>query len=166
MPNTPIPIDRMVDPQGINLGVERTRDVSRTPMQWDSEPYAGFSTVEPWLPLPKDYATRNVSSQSQDEHSILNLYCHLIWLRRNSSALNGGAYHPLETDSETVYAFLRESDDEMQLVVLNFGNDPLTTCLPLEGSGEIKLSTYLDRSDILPLGSISLRAWEGLVISV
>ena len=28
---------------------ERSRDNSRTPMQWSAEKYAGFSSVEPWI---------------------------------------------------------------------------------------------------------------------
>ena len=55
-----IPPEKIQDPQGINLGAERTRDVARTPMQWDASPNAGFSTAEPWLPVTADYTTRNV----------------------------------------------------------------------------------------------------------
>ena len=55
MENGVIPPDKVQDPQGKNLGAERTRDVSRTPMQWDASPNAGFSTVEPWLPISSDF---------------------------------------------------------------------------------------------------------------
>ena len=47
-----IPPDRVRDPFQKNLpGIEAGRDGSRTPMQWDDSRYAGFSEVEPWLPL-------------------------------------------------------------------------------------------------------------------
>ena len=38
MENGVIPPEKIQDPQGINLGAERTRDVARTPMQWDAAP--------------------------------------------------------------------------------------------------------------------------------
>jgi len=69
-----IPSDRIQDPQGFGLGEVNTRDVCRTPFQWSNEPYGGFSTTEPWLPLAKGYKTRNVETQKDDPHSILNLY--------------------------------------------------------------------------------------------
>ena len=58
------------------------RDGARTPMQWDASAFAGFSTVEPWLPLPDDFATRNVASERADPASLYNLYRRLIALRR------------------------------------------------------------------------------------
>ena len=44
-----IPPEQAVDPQGRRTG--RNRDPTRTPMQWSNEPQAGFSSVEPWLPV-------------------------------------------------------------------------------------------------------------------
>jgi alpha-glucosidase len=107
------------DPQGINLGVERTRDVCRTPMQWDSSPNAGFSAHQPWLPVSPDYATRNVAAQAKDPFSILNLYRKLLQVRRQSAALFGGSYHSLDAGPDC-FAYLRQAGDERFLVVLNF----------------------------------------------
>ncbi|MEM6530143.1 MAG: alpha-amylase family glycosyl hydrolase, partial [Chloroflexota bacterium] len=61
MVNGEIKPEQVRDPQGVNLGAEHTRDVCRTPMQWDDSAYAGFSTVETWLPVTSDYTTRNVT---------------------------------------------------------------------------------------------------------
>ena len=51
-----IPPEQAVDPQGRRTG--RNRDPTRTPMQWSNEPHAGFSTVEPWLPVGLDRGRR------------------------------------------------------------------------------------------------------------
>jgi alpha-glucosidase len=98
MENGVIPPEKVQDPQGINLGIERTRDVCRTPMQWDASPNAGFcpAGVEPWLPVSADYETRNVAARSADPTSMLTLYRRLLALRRSSPALCGGSYRPLD----------------------------------------------------------------------
>jgi alpha-glucosidase len=98
--NGMIPPDRMQDPQGLRFGAERSRDVARTPMQWDGSPNAGFSRVEPWLPISADFQVRNVSNQSEDPGSILNLYRQLLRLRRLIPALHAGVYHPVEAGGE------------------------------------------------------------------
>src|SRR5690606_17167591 len=117
--NGNIPPEKIQDPQGINLGAHRTRDVARTPMQWDASPNARFSTVEPWLPVTDDYRTRNVAVQSQDPNSMLSFYRRLFWLRRKSAALNSGDYRSLDAHSDC-FVYLRTYGTERKLVALNF----------------------------------------------
>jgi alpha-glucosidase len=165
MPNADIPLDKIQDPQGKNLGPERNRDSCRTPMQWDASLNAGFSPVEPWLPVPADYAARNVASFSADPTSILNLYRHLIALRRTSPALHAGRYTALDS-SEAVFAYLRVQGPERKLIVINFSGESQRASLPA-WTGKILLSTYLDRQDeIVPVDTISLRPHEGLLLDL
>lgn len=163
--NGVIPPDKIQDPQGINLGPERTRDVARTPMQWDASPNAGFSTVEPWLPVSSDYTTRNVVALSMDPVSILSLYSKLLSLRRSSPALYGGSYQPVKIAGSDSYAFLRKADSEQRLVVLNFSVHPeqINICTK---TGKILLSTHLDRQEKVSLEKLQLRAYEGIVIDL
>ncbi len=158
-----IPPEKVQDPQGINLGAERTRDVCRTPMQWTAEANAGFSPVEPWLPVSADYPTRNVAEQSKDPASIYNMYRRLLWMRRQSAALNCGTYTPLDA-GEDGFAYLRECNGERMLVVLNFSAQNACVPLNLPGSGEIMLSTHMDRSGTQPLNGLELRGNEGVII--
>jgi alpha-glucosidase len=160
MVNGDIKEEQVVDPQGIILGVEYTRDVCRTPMQWDNSAYAGFSKHDTWLPVNADYQNRNVKSQSADEKSILSLYRKLIAYRREHSSLNAGSYHSLAAP-EGVYAFLREADGEKHLVALNFSSEAKNVSLPSDG--EIALSTGLNRSGNVS-GTIELAGEEGVVI--
>ncbi|HLA45316.1 MAG TPA: alpha-amylase family glycosyl hydrolase, partial [Aggregatilineales bacterium] len=74
--------EQMQDPQGFNLGVEKTRDVCRTPFQWSDAPFAGFSEVEPWLPIAEGYQTCNVEHQRHDPRSVFSLYRKFIHLRK------------------------------------------------------------------------------------
>ena len=87
----PIPADRIRDPQALREpGVAFNRDEVRQPMPWDGSPHAGFSTAEPWLPLPGDWPTRNVAGEGDDPASMLSLHRRLLALRRAHPALAVG----------------------------------------------------------------------------
>ena len=166
--NGVIPPEKIQDPQGKNLGPARTRDVARTPMQWNTAPFAGFSTAEPWLPASADYATRNVESQSRDPKSILNLYRHLLKLRKNIPALNRGDYAPLDLGVSDCYGYVRASAGSNCIILLNFSSEPRQVTLPGGRRGRIVLSTSLDRPGVrlrneTPNG-LTLRGFEGLIL--
>ncbi|MEA3310077.1 MAG: alpha-amylase family glycosyl hydrolase [Chloroflexota bacterium] len=168
MPNVDIPPEKVQDPQGINLGIKRTRDVCRTPMQWDASANAGFSPagVETWLPLTDDYATRNVAVQSQDPTSILHLYRRLLAYRRATPALYGGSYTPLDVATQDCYVYLRAEGEEKRLIALNFSAGPRTLTIPTVSSGNVALSTYLDREGAVAGETLELRAYEGVIVEI
>ncbi|EOV9014986.1 alpha-glucosidase [Cronobacter muytjensii] len=95
------------------------RDNSRTPMQWDASPYAGFSTHEPWLKVNPNYEMINVESQQHDPHSVLNFYRQMIHLRKREPALIYGRYEPLLDDHEQIYAYGRTLGEERLVVLCN-----------------------------------------------
>jgi alpha-glucosidase len=123
MEEVSIPFDRIVDPEGKNLWPHHPgRDGCRTPMQWDSSAWAGFSRVEPWLPVPESARTLNVESQRQDPRSLLCFYRELIALRRRSPALRLGELQLLHVPGhDSVLAYLRSEGAERKLVLLGFG---------------------------------------------
>src|SRR5262249_48763806 len=92
MHDVAIPPARIVDPAG-RFAPHHSRDPERTPMQWDASPYAGFSPVEPWLPLADDYAVVNVTAERADPRSQLALVHQLLALRREYAVLAVGSYH-------------------------------------------------------------------------
>ncbi len=163
-----IPPEKIQDPVGKNLGPARTRDVERTPMQWSSEPYAGFSSLEPWLPVSADYATRNVASQAKDTKSILNLYRQLLHLRRETPALYRGRYETLDAGASDCFIFLREFEGSGCIILLNFSAEAHQVTLPKGMRGKILLSTYLDRPGERirkeTFNGLTLRAHEGLIL--
>jgi len=142
----PIPADRIRDPQhfrqpALNIG----RDRSRTPMPWDQTAFAGFSDVEPWLPLNRDWKTRNVAAEDQNSASMLSLYRSLLALRRSEEALAVGGLALLDAE-EDVLAYERRSGNERLLVALNLSSQAKTFPLPPPAtqSTEILLSTTSD----------------------
>lgn len=62
----------------------KSRDNSRTPMQWDSSANAGFTQGEPWINLCDNYADINVAAALNDEDSVFYTYQRLIALRKTS----------------------------------------------------------------------------------
>ena len=166
MRQVPIPRERVRDPVENVVGLGTGRDGCRTPMQWEAGAFAGFSAVEPWLPLSADFAVRNVASERDDPVSLLNLYRRLIALRRVRPALTRGAYRPVVAAGD-VLAYLRETDTERVLVALNFGPGTAVVALPPEiSAGTILLSSAGGREGEAVRGSFSLAPHEGAVVAV
>jgi oligo-1,6-glucosidase/alpha-glucosidase len=137
-----IPADRIRDPQHLlQPDLDIGRDRSRTPMPWDATPFAGFSTVEPWLPLNPDWPTRNVAAQAGDPASILSLYQRLLSLRRGEAALSIGSLSLVDADQD-VLAYERRHGDVRLLVALNLRSSVRSLPIPSDaGLGETLAST-------------------------
>ena len=162
-----IPADRVRDPWELNVpGLGLGRDGCRTPMPWDGGPFAGFSAVEPWLPLADDFATVNVAVESADPGSLLSLYRRLIAIRRGSAALTHGDYRPLaDTGPKDVLAYERTAGGERLLVALNFGGDSANLTLPADISGaKLLISSSGGPDGKFVAGKLTLRPHEGAII--
>ena len=146
---------------GIGVG----RDGCRTPMQWDSSNFSGFSEVKPWLPLPEDHVHENVVNLDADARSILCLYTRLIALRRTSPPLVGGDYHPIAAQGDLLI-YRREAAGRAVIVALNLGPEPIAvTTSAIRFRSEILLSTFLDREGEKLEGVLDLRGNEGVVLA-
>ena len=168
MADVAVPPDRIVDPPGL-LDPNASRDPERTPMQWDASPHAGFSTVEPWLPVAADYRMVNVAAERDDPRSVLAYVRQLLALRRDSPALTLGSYRALETPYDDMLAYLRESPDggQRMLVVLNLGpGQRMLDFSSLAPTGTLRCSTCMDRTGPERLAELGLRAAEGVVVEV
>ncbi|AGU76598.1 alpha,alpha-phosphotrehalase [Streptococcus sp. SI1] len=138
----------------------KSRDNSRTPMQWDSSANAGFTSGTPWLKVGKFYPEINVEKEIQGP--IFTFYQKLIALRKKLPLIAEGSYKPAYEDSQQVYAFERQLGDEKLLVLNNFYSDPITVdVLPEYQNGEMLLSNYGD-SQVEAV--MTLRPYESLAI--
>lgn len=128
-----------------------SRDHSRTPMQWNTEKYAGFSTARPWLGVNPNYKWLNVEAQENDPYSILSFYKQMIWLRKNMDVFVYGDYKLIDMGHEAVYAYTREDEDEKILVVTNLAQHPCLCGAAPEGS-TLLLANYkeFDPDQIFP----------------
>lgn len=125
MENVPIPDDLVMDPWEKNLpGHGLGRDPVRTPIAWSTEPGAGFTTGDPWLPIDTR-PEMTVSHQVDDPDSMLRLYRDLIALRRTEPALSVGDYRTVHVDDD-VYCYARERDGRRLVVSLNLSAEAQT----------------------------------------
>lgn len=167
MTNTPIPRDRIKDPQGIGGGFNR--DEARTPMQWDANPHAGFTNADtpPWLPVHPDFETVNVAAQRDEPAAMLSYYYRLLTYRRQTPALHQGRYYPVEVEEPGCFVYLRQYNDQRCLIALNFTDETHTLSLPDYANGNVIVSTNSDRDGLpIDLNTLTLTANEGLLIEL
>jgi len=101
-----------------------SRDNGRTPFQWNSSAYAGFSQSAPWININPNYKLINQESQEKDPASVLNFFRKLTRLRQSNPVWVYGKYQLLDRANPDVYAFAREWNGKKMLVLLNFTNHP------------------------------------------
>ena len=138
---------------------EKSRDNSRTPMQWSNDLHAGFTTGEPWLKVADNYHEINVEKELSTG-SIIEYYKRLIALRKEMKVISEGSYRGILMDHPSVYAYVREYEGEELLVLNHFYEEPVTIEVPEEFQN--RSSKYLiGNGKERELGSsITLEAFE------
>jgi alpha-glucosidase len=125
--NDPTRREDVKDPIGrLGWPKEKGRDGERTPMQWNSEPNAGFTAGTPWNSIPETYKTYNVADELKDPNSILNWYKQLLAVRRSNLALLDGDYFGLNEKDPNVLSYLRKSATDALIVIINMSAAPQT----------------------------------------
>lgn len=139
LPEADVPLSRLRDPYGIAFWPDyKGRDGCRTPMPWRHDAtHAGFSTAEPWLPVPEGHGARAVDLQDADGTSPLNILRRLLRWRKCHPALLEGRTETVDLGPNAV-AFVRAAATERLLCVFNPSSQPLRLALPgmpMEGVG-------------------------------
>jgi alpha-glucosidase len=165
MKQVTIPEDQVRDPFEKNVpGIGVGRDGCRTPMQWEAAEFGGFSAVQPWLPLARNYREENVENSRNDKGSLYWLYRRLLNLRAAHAVFKVGAYKPVVASGDLLM-FVRELGDDRVLVALNMGSEP--TAFRVDGKsicGRVLVSSFNDRDGERVSGGLDLRGNEGLVV--
>lgn len=142
----------------------KSRDNSRTPMQWSSAPNAGFTSGMPWLKPAANYPEINAEAALADQNSVFWHYRDLIALRKAHSIFTQGDYQELLTGHPQIWAYARRANGQTLLVVSNFYGEPVEFALPAElqsGQGRLLLGNYPD-SPAQPQSGM-LRPYESLI---
>jgi len=147
-----IPETSAQDPQArVVDGFFATRDGSRVPLPWTSEPpFYGFSSSASHLPQPAWFAEASAAAQWEDPASTLALYARALELRRRLSS--DDALEWLEM-GESVVAFRRSNG---WTSITNFGCEEVL--LP---PGRVLLSSVPVHRGLLP---VDATAWMGAAV--
>ncbi|MEN8113547.1 MAG: alpha-amylase family glycosyl hydrolase [Actinomycetota bacterium] len=162
LPETRVPAELEQDPWGLRVP-GMSRDGSRTPMQWTGDPSHDFTRpgVNPWLPFGADADRRNVEDQLRDEGSVLNLYRHLIEIRKARPSLHRGSIVLLDGLPDDVLGYHRDHDGERTLVLINFADTDRDVDLAMPTT--LLLSSVADREEV-PTGALELGPNEAMVL--
>ncbi|MFN4324050.1 alpha,alpha-phosphotrehalase [Aeromonas media] len=154
----------MSEPEILAILAAKSRDNSRTPMQWSAAPNAGFTQGSPWLKPAANYPEINAEAALADPDSVFWHYRDLIALRKAHPIFTQGDYQELLAGNEQSWAYTRSADGQTLLVVSNFYGQPVEFTLPAElqtGEGRLLLGNYPD-SPARPQ-SCELRPYESLI---
>lgn len=94
---------------------------TRTPMQWNNEQNAGFSTCEPkelYLPVDTEEGKLTVTTQEKDPSSLLNYVRQLIRLRQSSEALGNTGDWELISSTEQPYPMIYKRTDKTDTFII------------------------------------------------
>ncbi|PAB58661.1 alpha,alpha-phosphotrehalase [Anaeromicrobium sediminis] len=144
----------------------KSRDNSRTPMQWNDKEHGGFTEGEPWISVASNYKKINVEKELENKNSIFNHYKKLVGLRKEYDVIAYGNYELILDDHKEIFAYMRNYNNEKLLVINNFYGEDTEFSLPeglnlSEYESKILISNYEDSNE--KFEKINLRPYESIV---
>jgi alpha-glucosidase len=171
LPQADVPFDRLRDPEGIRFWPESLgRDGCRTPMPWHADqPNAGFSTADPWLPVPDAHHRLAVDVQDADPASTLAFTRHALAFRKAHTVLREGSIRFLDLPEPVLGYWRGAGEDEYAgegeggaaiACLFNLSAEPQRIALPA-GAGSV---LDLGLPGMIDGGEVVLPAWGGLAL--
>ena len=146
---------------------QKSRDNSRTPMQWSGASNAGFTQGTPWLSVANNYLQVNAKSALDNQDSVFYFYKKLIQLRKDIDVITTGDYVDLMPEHEELFCYQRENETHRLIAVHNFYDNEVGLSLDVQGQGaEYILNNYGDMEAEKPQSSMVLRPYECRVILI
>ena len=154
-------VDKMAKSLGIvqpfrwNLIKKTSRDNARTPMQWNAEQGAGFTSGTPWLKVNPNYKEINVESDIANEDGIIAFFRRMNAYKKTSEVLKNGDFQEIYS-GRSVYAFARKLGEESLVAVCNFSDR--NQKIPKSIIGERVISNYEgEEKDLRPYEFVLLK---------
>lgn len=158
----------LTDKEALEVCSRLSRDNARTPMQWNSQENAGFTTGTPWLKVNDNYTEINMETQDTDPDSVLNYYRKLIALRKSPAykeVFAYGEFLPVYQNTSSVMAYYRKTENQRILITANFGKEAVSLTLEYPVK-QLLLSNMasawhsLPANDIITLNSCEVLVFE------
>jgi len=140
------------------------RDNARTPMQWNSQEHAGFTSGTPWLQVNPAYPEINAEAALQDKSSIFYFYQQLIQLRKEKDIITDGNFELLMREDPVVFAYKRTNGNETLVVLCNFSDQQAGVAEELIQT--IQAGSVVVSNDHEQKNRGVLEPYEGVVYSV
>ena len=159
----------LTDKEALEACSRLSRDNARTPMQWNTQKNAGFTTGTPWLKVNDNYTEINMETQDTDPDSVLNYYRKLIALRKSPAykeVFTYGEFMPVYQNTSSVMAYYRKTENQRILITANFGEEAVSLTLEYPVK-QILLSNMASAEHSLPVNDIiTLNSCEVLVFEL
>ena len=140
----------------------KSRDNSRTPVQWDATENAGFTSGTPWIPVGASYEEVNAEAALKDQDSVFYHYKKLITLRKEYDIISDGNIEMMLMDHPQVLAYMRTLDNQKLIVLNNYYGKETEVEMPVElvSDAKILISNYKDSQQLAE--KITLRPYESI----
>ena len=147
----------------LNILKCKSRDNSRTPIQWSDEENAGFTKGTPWIPISNNYKEINAQNCLNDKFSIFYHYKKLIQLRKEYDIISNGTFKMILEDNNKIFAYIREYKNEKLLVINNFYGENVNITLNKEliRENKILISNYKEQNILKE--NMEIKPYESIV---
>ena len=156
-----------------------SREHSRTPMQWNGGPNAGFTEGKPWFAVNPGYVSLNYEAQERDPASLLHFYRKMVSVRRRpdlEETFIYGRLLPRFQERDGILAYERRDEKNRILVIASaLGQETALSLEALDGADAVRVKEILlnnyEEPPVFEKSSASqreilLRPWECLVLAL
>ncbi|WP_022941992.1 alpha,alpha-phosphotrehalase [Psychromonas hadalis] len=153
----------------LDILAQKSRDNSRTPMQWNSSKNAGFSKVTPWISVADNYLEINAKQAVSNPNSVFHHYRKLISLRKEIAVISSGDFTDLQPKHAQLFCYQRKSATQTLIAINNFYSQVVHYTLPESvdvARGAYLLSNYEDCMQQLPTQHMVLKAYESRILLI
>ncbi|MFT6926504.1 MAG: trehalose-6-phosphate hydrolase [Psychromonas sp.] len=167
--------DIMLNQQGkseqqvLAILAQKSRDNSRTPIQWNGDPHAGFTKGVPWLEVAKNYKQINVEQALKDQNSVFYYYQRLIALRKEVEVITAGDYTDLAPEHRQLFCYQRRSDKQTLICINNYYDKPFAYVLPMNlelHNAHYIIGNYPEILSVQATRSVALKPYECRVLLI
>lgn len=148
---------------------QKSRDNSRTPMQWNSQKHAGFTEGTPWLEVAQNYSEINAEAVVADLNSVFYFYKRLIELRKQVPVITDGRYEDLLPEHQRIFAYARQNDKQTLLCINNYYVEEVECVLPERfelSKAKNLLSNYQNSASAVASNHQVLRPYETRILLI